>query len=76
MFHRALIFLFLTSFTFAHDTTTPAASGGDRMKVLVFSATAYYRHPDIPGINRWLVLLGHENGFDVDITESPKDLVP
>ena len=66
----------LTSFTFAHDTPAPATPGGDRMKVLVFSGAAYYRHPDIPGINRWLVLLGHENGFDVDITESPKDLVP
>jgi hypothetical protein len=74
---RALTFLFfLTSFTFAHDTPAPATSSADRMKVLVFSATAYYRHPDIPAINRWLVLLGHENGFDVDITESPKDLVP
>ena len=79
MNHRAftlLILLFLTSVTFAHDTPAPATPGADRMKVLVFSATAYYRHPDIPAINRWLVLLGHENGFDVDITESPKDLVP
>ncbi len=76
---RALPILFLialTRFTFAHDTPAPATPSADRMKVLVFSATAYYRHPDIPGINRWLVLLGHENGFDVDITESPKDLVP
>ncbi len=77
MTHRAFTFLlFLTSFTFAHDTLAPSTPSGDRMKVLVFSGAAYYRHPDIPAINRWLVLLGHENGFDVDITESPKDLVP
>ncbi len=80
--HRAfhlLTVLSLAAFAtmaLAHDTTAPAAPAGDRMKVLVFSGTAYYRHPDIPGINRWLVLLGHENGFDVDITESPKDLMP
>ncbi|HCN77701.1 MAG TPA: hypothetical protein DIT13_10975 [Verrucomicrobiales bacterium] len=61
---------------FAHDTATPSSPGGDRIKVLVYSDTAYYRHPDIPGINRWLVLLGHENGMDVDITEHPKDLTP
>ena len=79
MSHRAFTLLFLTaltSVTFAHDTPAAATPSADRMKVLVFSATAYYRHPDIPGINRWLVLLGHENGFDVDITESPKDLMP
>ncbi|MBN8422075.1 MAG: ThuA domain-containing protein [Verrucomicrobia bacterium] len=79
MTHRAfplLILLLITRFTSAHDTPVSATPSADRMKVLVFSATAYYRHPDIPAINRWLVLLGHENGFDVDITESPKDLVP
>lgn len=71
-----LFFAMLTRMALAHDTTAPAAADWGRMKVLVFSGAAYYRHPDIPGINRWLVLLGHENGFDVDITESPKDLMP
>jgi len=42
----------------------------------VYSNTGFYRHPDIPGINRWLVLLGHENGFEVDVTEHAKDLKP
>jgi len=46
------------------------------LRVLAFSNTGYYRHPDIPKINRWLVLLGVEHGFDVDITEHPKDLKP
>ena len=46
------------------------------IRVLVYSNTAYYRHPDIPGINRWLVLLGHEHGMEVDITEHWKDLQP
>lgn len=45
------------------------------LKVLVYSDTAFYRHPEIPAINRWLVLLGHENGFEVDVTEHFKDLL-
>ena len=55
---------------------TAAAAKGARLKVLVYSNTAYYRHPDIPVTNRWLVLLGHENGMDVDITEHWKDMQP
>lgn len=45
-------------------------------RVLVYSDTGYYRHPEIPKINRWLVLLGHEHGFEVDVTEHGKDLLP
>ena len=59
----------------AHDQKSdPAKSSG--LKVLVYSNTGFYRHPDIPKINRWLVLLGHENGFDVDVTEHWKDMQP
>jgi hypothetical protein len=46
------------------------------IRVLVYSNTGYYRHPDIPAINRWLVLLGHENGMTMDVTEHWKDLQP
>jgi type 1 glutamine amidotransferase len=53
-----------------HDATPSAAD----LKVLVFSGTGWYRHPDIPKINRWLVLLGHEHGFEVDVSETPADL--
>lgn len=49
---------------------------GPGIKVLVYSDTAYYRHPEIPAINRWLVILGHEHGIEVDVTEHPKDLLP
>lgn len=59
----------------AHEAAPPAAAAGVP-KVLVYSDTGYYRHPDIPKINRWLVLLGHENGFEVDVTEHGKDLLP
>lgn len=67
--------LHIASIASAHDTTTTADKGVG-MKVLVYSNTGYYRHPEIPAINRWLVLLGHENGFEVDVTEHWKDLEP
>ncbi len=56
----------------AHDTVP--ASNGPGLKVLVYSNTGYYRHVDIPKINRWLVLLGQESGFEVDVTEHWKDM--
>jgi hypothetical protein len=59
----------------AHESA-PVAAKDPSWKVLVYSDTGYYRHPDIPKINRWLVLLGHENGFQVDVTEHWKDLQP
>lgn len=59
----------------AHDQK-PDSAKSPGLKVLVYSNTGYYRHPDIPKINRWLVLLGHESGFDVDVTEHWKDLQP
>lgn len=73
-FLPAVLLLLLASVAIAHEGTPP--SSGSHPAVLVYSNTAYYRHPDIPAINRWLVLLGHENGFDVDITEHWKDLEP
>lgn len=61
----------------AHDTATAASAvKSPGLKVLVYSNTGYYRHPDIPGINRWLVLLGHDNGFEVDVTEHWQDMTP
>ena len=59
----------------AHDQN-PDSSKGSTFKVLVYSNTGYYRHPDIPKINRWLVLLGHENGFDVTWRSTGKTCGP
>ena len=68
-----LSLLLLTSIAHSHEpaAAAPKSSG---LKVLVYSNTGYYRHPEIPKINRWLVLLGHENGFEVDVTEHVKDM--
>ena len=51
---------------------------GDKnvLRVLVYSNTADYRHPEIPAINRWLVLQGDKHGMQVDVTEHWKDLQP
>jgi hypothetical protein len=67
--------LLLCGFASAHEPGTVTVPGKG-LKVLVYSNTAYYRHPEIPAINRWLVLLGHENGFEVDVTEHFKDMMP
>jgi hypothetical protein len=74
--HTLATLLLLSSIATAHDTAVPPGTTSPGLKVLVYSDTAFYRHPDIPGINRWLVLLGHEHGIEVDITEHPKDLMP
>ncbi|MCI0362999.1 MAG: ThuA domain-containing protein [Phycisphaerales bacterium] len=60
----------------AHEPKAPGPAGAHHLRVLVYSNTAYYRHPDIPGINRWLVLLAHPHGIEVDVTEHAKDLLP
>jgi hypothetical protein len=70
-----LLAFFITLLAPAHEPATPPVSGPG-LKVLAYSNTAFYRHPDIPGINRWLVLLGHEHGIEVDVTEHFKDLMP
>jgi len=45
-------------------------------RVLVFSKAGWYRHPEIPRTNGWLVELGAANGFKVAVTETPDDLTP
>ncbi len=69
----ALAFIMPGVIASAHDTNTPS-SKGTGLKVLVYSNTGFYRHPETPAINRWLVLLGHENGFEVDVTEHWQDM--
>ena len=46
------------------------------LRVLVFSNAGWYRHPEIPRTNGWLVRLGQEKGWTVDVTETPGDLNP
>jgi uncharacterized protein len=59
-----------------NDASADAKTSVTNLKVLVFSGSGWFRHPDIPKINRWLVLLGSEHGFDVDVSETAGDLSP
>jgi len=56
------------------DDRTAANPGGKPLRVLIFSGAGWYRHPEIPRTNGWLVRLGQEQGFVVDVTETPGDL--
>jgi hypothetical protein len=47
-----------------------------RPRVLLFSGTGWYRHPEIPLCNGWLVRTLGVAGYDVDTTETPGDLTP
>jgi uncharacterized protein len=43
-------------------------------RILLFSGTGWYRHPEIPQCNSWLVRTLGQAGIDVDVTETPGDL--
>lgn len=44
------------------------------IEVLVYSATAWYRHPEIPRLNGFLARLGARHHINVSISESADDL--
>src|SRR4051794_37314388 len=69
-----LLTLFLAAAA-AHGDDPAAKAPGEPIRVLVFSATGWYRHPEIPRTDGWLVRLGREQGFVVDVTETPGDLI-
>lgn len=58
------------------DEPASAKQAGTPIRVLVFSNAGWYRHPEIPRTNGWLVRLGQEQGFVADVTETPGDLTP
>ncbi len=43
--------------------------------VLVFGGTGWYRHPEVPAVSGWLARLAPELTLQVDVTDSPSDLV-
>jgi type 1 glutamine amidotransferase len=42
--------------------------------VIIYSATAWYRHPEIPKLNGFLVRLGAKHNINISVTENPADL--
>jgi type 1 glutamine amidotransferase len=69
----ALLAITLTACAPTPPAPAPAPAAKPQ-RVLLFSGTGWYRHPEIPKTNRWLIqTLGHA-GFVVDVTETPGDL--
>ncbi len=60
----------------AHEEHGQEKQGSRPLRVLVYSDTGDYRHPEIPSLNRWLVLEGNKQGMEMDVTEHPLDLKP
>ena len=44
------------------------------LRVLAFTATAWYRHPENPHLNGYLAALGRQHGIRIDISESANDI--
>ena len=65
--NRLLSILLVSCFVFP-------AVGAKPIEVLVYSATAWYRHPEIPRINGYLARLGTKHDINISVTENAKDL--
>ena len=81
---KASLFLVFAALTLI--TVTPSrgrdpedsgnATDATKRRVLIFSGTGWYRHPQIPELNGWLVRLGAQNGIQADVTETGNDITP
>src|SRR5437588_3203353 len=60
----------------AWTTAGQNAVNSPAKRVLIFSGTGWFRHPEIPETNGWLVRLLGDAGYTADISETPKDLTP
>lgn len=49
-------------------------SSAKPIEVLVYSATAWYRHPEIPHLNGFLARLGAKHNINISVSENPTDL--
>lgn len=69
--------LLMSFFTCGNLTAQQAPDRGpkDTGKVLVFSGTGWYRHPETAAINGWLARLADELEMQIDVSEDPKDIV-
>lgn len=54
--------------------TVKSTEMNDPIHVLLFSATGWYRHPEIPVINGWLARQGADYNIQFDISESGTDI--
>ena len=72
----ALVFLVFSLLTRVegHDHKVYDRNPKNIGKVLVFSATGWYRHPETAAINGWLSRLSDPLKMQIDVSESPKDI--
>ena len=72
----SVITLLSDSHVIAHENDAkPDRGPKDTGAVLVFSGTGWYRHPETAAISGWLARLADDLHMQVDVTESPKDIV-
>ncbi len=57
------------------DEKKPDRSPKNIGSVLVFGGTGWYRHPEVPAISGWLARQSEKIGMQVDVTDTPADLV-
>ena len=74
LFLVAFLIGFLKVDLSGHDHKATERRSNNTGKVLVFSGTGWYRHPETAAISGWLARLSDELKMQVDITESSKDL--
>ena len=43
--------------------------------VLVFGGTGWFRHPETAAVSGWLARLADETGMQIDVSETPRDLL-
>ncbi|NNE91492.1 MAG: hypothetical protein HKN23_07585, partial [Verrucomicrobiales bacterium] len=59
----------------AQNKKQPDRSPQNVGKVLVFGGTGWYRHPETAAISGWLSRLSDDLGMQVDVSDSPHDIV-
>jgi hypothetical protein len=65
---KRLLLFFLAAFCLIPTTWAKP------IEVIVYSATSWYRHPEIPRVNGYLARLGAKHEINVSITEDAADL--
>lgn len=68
-----LTILYATTASLANDSV-PQDNGQKPLRVLLFSGTGWYRHPEVPAINGWLTRMGAKHDIHFDVSETGKDI--
>src|SRR5580704_6307391 len=72
----ALLVTLLVLGSVAWATVAQKQTADRATRVLVFSGTGWYRHPEIPRTNGWLVRVLGEAGYAADVKDTAQDITP